>query len=150
MFFTFIVDGNALGHIRPSRDGVEWKTFKEVLQQSKSISDGLWSLGLRQKNTFGIYSMNSAEYTIFEYACYRHSMIVIPIYETLGSNVCGYIAKQAQLSAIYCDKINRLENIIKNVQDFQTVKHIIVGQKIPDKSAHLVDEVKAAGMQGLF
>ena len=89
-------------------------------------------IGLKPNNTFGIYSMNTPEYTIAEYACYRHSIVVIPIYETLGSNICAFIAKQAELSTIFCDNLDRVVNVLNNANDFQFLKNIIV--------SHLDDE----------
>ena len=76
--------------------------------------------------------MNTPEYTIAEYACYRHSIVVIPIYETLGSNICAFITKQAELSTIFCDNLDRVVNVLNNANDFQFLKNIIV--------SHLDDE----------
>ena len=88
------VDGLSVGNINSTRTGVDWVSFEVVLRRSKHFADGLLQLGIQPKATFGIYSINSAEYTMAEYSCYRHSIVVIPIYETLGSNVCVFIAKQ--------------------------------------------------------
>lgn len=94
MFSPLAVDGKAIGNINATRTGMDWISFETVLRRSKQFADGLLQLGLGPKSTFGIYSMNSSEYTLAEYSCYRHSIIVIPIYETLGSNVCAFISKQ--------------------------------------------------------
>lgn len=124
---TFVtVDGNCVGSINKARNGVDWLTFEQVLVRNKHFGDGLLQLGLKPKLTFGIYSMNTPEYTIAEYACYRHSIVVIPIYETLGSNICAFIAKQAELSTIFCDTLDRVVNVLNNASDFQFLKHIIV------------------------
>lgn len=106
--------------------GINWLTFNEVLTRNKYFADGLLHIGLEPKSTFGIYSINTPEYTIAEYGCYHHSIIVIPIYETLGSNICAFIAKQATLSAIFCDTLNRVESVLHNAKDFEYLKHIIV------------------------
>lgn len=92
--FFLVVNGNCVGNINSTRTGIDWLSFDVVLRRSKLFADGLLQLGLEPKSTFGIYSINSSEYTIAEYSCYRHSIIVIPIYETLGSNVCGFISQQ--------------------------------------------------------
>nr|XP_046919477.1 long-chain-fatty-acid--CoA ligase 5-like [Dermatophagoides farinae]XP_046919478.1 long-chain-fatty-acid--CoA ligase 5-like [Dermatophagoides farinae] len=120
------IDGNCVGSINKARNGVDWLTFEQVLVRNKHFGDGLLQLGLKPKLTFGIYSMNTPEYTIAEYACYRHSIVVIPIYETLGSNICAFIAKQAELSTIFCDTLDRVVNVLNNASDFQFLKHIIV------------------------
>lgn len=42
----------------------------------------------------GIYATNCVEYVIAEYACYNHSIVVVPLYDTLGPNACRYIINQ--------------------------------------------------------
>lgn len=142
------INGNCVGNINSTRTGIDWLSFDVVLRRSKLFADGLLQLGLEPKSTFGIYSINSSEYTIAEYSCYRHSIIVIPIYETLGSNVCGFISQQAKLTAILCDNLNRVDSVLKNVKEFGTLKHIIVAQAGEDLSSfeNLKTKVKSVGL----
>jgi len=44
----------------------------------------------------GIYLVNSPEYVVAEYGAYCHSLVVVPIYDTLGPNACAYIANQGK------------------------------------------------------
>ncbi|XP_017478681.1 PREDICTED: long-chain-fatty-acid--CoA ligase 5-like [Rhagoletis zephyria] len=75
-----------------------------------------------------------------EYSCYRHSIVVIPIYETLGSNVCVFIAKQAKLTAIFCDTLTRVDGVLKNVKECDTLKHIIVASAGSDAALQAMKE----------
>lgn len=131
---------------------MEWIRYSAVLKRTKWFSDGLLALGLAPKDTFGIYSTNSPEYSLAEYGCYRHSMIVIPIYETLGSNIAAFIAKEATLQAIFCDTLTRVEAILKNIKEFEFLKHIIVSAKNLDHNQNGADfevtkaKVKDAGL----
>ncbi len=63
------------------------------------FGDGLvGSLQQRPKaSIIGMYSINRMEYSIVEYGCYWHSMIIAPIYNTLGPDVCTFIANQGYL-----------------------------------------------------
>lgn len=61
-----VVDGKCVGNINSSRTGVDWISFETVLRRSKLFADGLLHLGLEPKSTFGIYSINSSEYTMAE------------------------------------------------------------------------------------
>lgn len=110
-----------------------------MLKRTKWFGDGLLAIGLQPKATFGIYSANSPEYSLAEYGCYRHSMVVIPIYETLGSNIAAFIAKEATLEAIFCDTLTRVEAILKNVKEFEFLKHIIVSSNNLDHNQHCAD-----------
>ncbi|KAH9400419.1 hypothetical protein TYRP_001984, partial [Tyrophagus putrescentiae] len=134
------IDGLSVGNINSTRTGVDWVSFEVVLRRSKHFADGLLQLGIQPKATFGIYSINSAEYTMAEYSCYRHSIVVIPIYETLGSNVCVFIAKQAKLTAIFCDTLTRVDGVLKNVKECDTLKHIIVASAGSDAALQAMKE----------
>lgn len=63
---------------------------------------------------------------IVEYACYRQSFVVVPVYDTLGANVCSYIANQVEMTTIACDNVTRISNIIEQADKFKTLKNIIL------------------------
>ncbi|UXI14985.1 hypothetical protein NH340_JMT00928 [Sarcoptes scabiei] len=121
------IDRKCLGRLNESKTEIDWISFDEVIRRNKYFGDGLIHIGVEPKSTFGIYSVNSPEYTITEHGCYRHSIIVIPIYETLGSNICAFIAKQAALSTIFCDDLKRVSDVLDCAIEFGgSLKHIIV------------------------
>ncbi|KPM04318.1 long-chain-fatty-acid-CoA ligase 5-like protein [Sarcoptes scabiei] len=121
------IDRKCLGRLNESKTEIDWISFDEVIRRNKYFGDGLIHIGVEPKSTFGIYSVNSPEYTITEHGCYRHSIIVIPIYETLGSNICAFIAKQAALSTIFCDDLKRVSDVLDCAFEFGgSLKHIIV------------------------
>lgn len=94
-----------MGSINKSRTDVDWITFEDALTRTKNFGSGLAHFGLKPQDTFGIYSANTPEYSISEYGCYRQSIIVIPIYETLGSNVCAFISKQGFYFYFYSQRL---------------------------------------------
>jgi len=54
------------------------------------------ALGLEPNpNTFvGIYSQNCPEWVLTEQGAYCFSMVIVPLYDTLGPDACAYIIKQ--------------------------------------------------------
>uniref|UniRef100_A0A915MSN2 long-chain-fatty-acid--CoA ligase n=1 Tax=Meloidogyne javanica TaxID=6303 RepID=A0A915MSN2_MELJA len=44
-----------------------------------------------QQTFVAIYAQNCPEWTILTLALIRHSMIVVPLYDTLGENAASYI-----------------------------------------------------------
>lgn len=93
----------------------------------KSFADGLLKLGLKPHSSrLGIYSTNSPEYIIAEYGSYHHSIVVVPIYDTLGTNVASFIANQAALEVVTVDKIERIETIVEQASTFTTLKHLVL------------------------
>ncbi|KAI2798292.1 hypothetical protein BLOT_013411 [Blomia tropicalis] len=146
--FTDKYDKKCLGRFNPKTQLVDWLTYDQVLTRSKHFSDGLLQLGLKPSNEscMGIYSINRPEYVISEYGCYNHSIVVIPIYDTLGANVASFIANQAEMTCITCDKTLRIDQIIEQASQFTTLKHIILmdSEQITDQ---LRDQVSTCGFQ---
>lgn len=93
-----------MGKINKSSETVEWLTYTQVLSRVKNFGDGLIQIGLKPgaKTFVGIYSTNCVEYVIAEYGCYNHSMIVVPLYDTLGPNACRYVINQG-LKHYFCN-----------------------------------------------
>ena len=140
--FIYKDNGSCLGRTNRQTNTVDWITYEEVLARSKHFADGLLQLGLKSKNqsSLGIYSANCPEYVIAEYGSYRHSIIVVPIYDTLGTNVASFISNQAELTCITCDKVDRIDRIIEQANKFTTLKHIVL------MNSHLVsDQLRAKG-----
>jgi long-chain acyl-CoA synthetase len=42
----------------------------------------------------GIYSQNCPEWILTEQGAYCFSMVIVPLYDTLGPDACAYIIKQ--------------------------------------------------------
>lgn len=106
---------------------VDWINYGDVVRRTQHISDGLLvQFGLQPRQSFiGIYSINCMEYTLIEYACYRHSLVIVPIYDTLGPNIASFIANQTELTIIACDNIERLDRILEQSKQFHHLKHLI-------------------------
>lgn len=43
----------------------------------------------------GIYSQNCPEWIMTEQAAYCYSMVIVPLYDTLGANACAFIVNQS-------------------------------------------------------
>lgn len=134
-------NGKCLGQVNREEKCVEYLTYAEVRTRMHHFADGLIRLDLQpKKSCLGIYAANSREYVIAEYGCYRHTLVVVPIYDTLGSNVCSYIANQAEMTTIAVDKLDRIEKIVEKASDYNTLKHIILM-----KSNLINDEIRDKG-----
>lgn len=100
--------GNCLGRIEQSTKSVSWWNYNSVMERVAHFGDGLYQLlggdefisGRKgEAACVGIYSANCPEYIIAEYGSYWHSLVVVPIYDTLGPNACSYISNQGNHSA---------------------------------------------------
>jgi len=63
------------------------------------------SLGLApgQQTLVGLYSQNCPEWILTEQACYSYSLVVVPLYDTLGPDACAYIINQAEINLVVCE-----------------------------------------------
>lgn len=63
------------------------------------------SLGLApgQQTLVGLYSQNCPEWILTEQACYSYSLVVVPLYDTLGPDACAYIINQADINLVVCE-----------------------------------------------
>ncbi len=74
-----------------------------------TISQQLGSLmihfGLKPSNEsfVGIFARNRPEWTMTEQACNMFSMVLVPLYDTLGKESLNFILEQTQLKIIVCD-----------------------------------------------
>jgi len=91
------------------RDGpnkpYQWLHYNETLLRAKNFGSGLVSLGLTpgQQTLVGLYSQNCPEWILTEQACYSYSLVVVPLYDTLGPDACAFIINQADINLVVCE-----------------------------------------------
>lgn len=87
----------------------QWLHYNEALLRAKNFGSGLIAHGLKPgANTFiGIYSQNCPEWVITEQATYCYSMVLVPLYDTLGPDACAFIINQAEISCVICEDDNK-------------------------------------------
>ncbi|MEQ2211034.1 Long-chain-fatty-acid--CoA ligase 6, partial [Xenoophorus captivus] len=59
---------------------------------------------------------------ISELACYTYSMVVVPLYDTLGANAIRFIINTADISTVICDKVEKAQVLLANVERKETPK----------------------------
>lgn len=98
-FFSIILDnGPCLGWRESYNKPYQWLHYNEALLRAKNFGSGLVAHGLQPgTNTFiGIYSQNCPEWILTEQAAYCYSMVLVPLYDTLGPDACAFIIKQGK------------------------------------------------------
>lgn len=88
--------------------------FNEALLRAKNFGSGLIALGLRPgPSTFvGIYSQNRPEWILFEQGCYCYSLVVVPLYDTLGPDACAFIIDQTEISVVVVEDDKKVNLIL--------------------------------------
>lgn len=94
--FAKIDNGPCLGWREDPTKQYQWMRYEEALLRAQNFGSGLVALGLKPgPNTFvGVYSQNSPEWVLSEHGLYSYSMVIVPLYDTLGPESCRYIINQ--------------------------------------------------------
>ncbi|KAF9998992.1 hypothetical protein BGZ80_002634 [Entomortierella chlamydospora] len=138
--------GDFLGS-RPIVDGVpqpyEWMTYARVQERMTHFGAGLLQLGLTTTSTFGIFSINRAEWTMSELAGYMYNLTSVPLYDTLGVSAIEFIVNQTQMSTIIASP-DKAAILLDLHSTLPTVKNIVVMGALEDS---LVAEGKDLGVK---
>jgi len=118
-------NGPCLGWREGSNKQYTWMRYEEALLRAQNFGSGLVSLGLQAgSNTLvGIYSQNCPEWVLAEHGLYSYSMVVVPLYDTLGPEACKYIINQASMTTVICETDEKCRSILNDPS--HCLKHII-------------------------
>lgn len=133
------VSGNLLGW-RPNSNGpYAWLTYNDVLVKAANVGAGLINVGQKPTNNthIGIYSQNNPKFFILEQACYMYSMVLIPLYDTLGPDAAKYIVNQAEISLVVCDKNSKLKTLLNQKSSMENLKTIVLMEDADSESLSL-------------
>uniref|UniRef100_A0A8C2Q0R1 Arachidonate--CoA ligase n=1 Tax=Cyprinus carpio TaxID=7962 RepID=A0A8C2Q0R1_CYPCA len=114
-------DGPFLGSRLPNQP-YKWLSYREVSSRAEHLGSGLLSQGCQPNpdQFIGVFAQNRPEWIISELACYTYSMVVVPLYDTLGPDAIRYIINTAEISTVICDKAQKAAVLLENVQRGET------------------------------
>ncbi|KRY16650.1 Long-chain-fatty-acid--CoA ligase 5 [Trichinella patagoniensis] len=142
-------NGPCLGYRKKMPDNSRpyvWMNFNDVIRRCNNLAQGLLSLGLKPggESFVGLYSINRPEWTIAEHACYAYSMVVVPLYDTLGKEAVSYIIEQTEMKVIICDTAKRAQSLIEIAPKHPQLRHVIIMDSFDDQ---LAEKAKANGIE---
>ncbi|CAF4439321.1 unnamed protein product, partial [Rotaria sp. Silwood2] len=125
-------DNRCLGYRVDNQSDYQWVTYDEVERAATEIGSALIHLGENQgQNTFiGIYAGNSVEWMTTALACHCHSMIYVPLYDTLGEAAIIHIMNQTSLKTVFIDRAENVLTLLKLVEQVSTLKRIVLTKKL--------------------
>ncbi|NWW92432.1 ACSL1 ligase, partial [Rhynochetos jubatus] len=114
-------NGPCLGFRKPNQP-YEWISYKEVSDRAECVGSALLHRGFKPSHVqyIGIFSQNRPEWVIIEQGCYAFSMVVVPLYDTLGTEAITYIVNKADLSLVFCDKPDKAKLLLTSVEKGET------------------------------
>uniref|UniRef100_A0A671L9Z2 Long-chain-fatty-acid--CoA ligase n=1 Tax=Sinocyclocheilus anshuiensis TaxID=1608454 RepID=A0A671L9Z2_9TELE len=139
-------DGPFLGSRLPNQP-YTWLSYREVLSRAELLGSGLLSQGCQPSpdQFIGVFAQNRPEWIISELACYTYSMVVVPLYDTLGPDAIRYIINRAEISTVICDKAEKAAVLLENIErgDTPGLKTIILMDVF---DAPLLEEAQKSGV----
>lgn len=85
------------GKLAPYR----WKTYKEVYEEVLIVGSALRASGAEPGSRIGIYGSNCPQWIMAMEACCAHSLICVPLYDTLGPGAVNYILEHAEIDFVF-------------------------------------------------
>ncbi|NXK92157.1 ACSL1 ligase, partial [Formicarius rufipectus] len=140
-------NGPCLGVRKPNQP-YEWISYKEVSDRAECVGSALLHRGFKPSHIqyIGIFSQNRPEWVIIEQGCYAFSMVVVPLYDTLGAEAITYIVNKADLSLVFCDKPDKAKLLLTSVEKGETpiLNTIVIMESF---GADLVERGKKCGVE---
>uniref|UniRef100_A0A8B9YWX6 Arachidonate--CoA ligase n=1 Tax=Buteo japonicus TaxID=224669 RepID=A0A8B9YWX6_9AVES len=95
------------------------RTVYDIFQRGVQVSNNGPCLGVRKPNQPYEW-ISYKEWVIIEQGCYAFSMVVVPLYDTLGTEAITYIVNKADLSLVFCDKPDKAKLLLTSVEKGET------------------------------
>ncbi|KAK2192643.1 hypothetical protein NP493_27g05007 [Ridgeia piscesae] len=118
---------NCLGWKPSKKAPYKWMTYNQVLERAEYIGSGIINKGIEPKNSsrIGLFCRNSPEYVITDLACATYSMVLVPLYDTLGPDTCTFIINQANIELVLCDERSRVMKLLRNKAETPNLKTVV-------------------------
>lgn len=78
-----------------------WKTYKEVYDEVLKIGSAIRACGAEPGARVGVYGSNCPEWIVAMEACNAHSLVCVPLYDTLGPGAVNHILDHAEIDFVF-------------------------------------------------
>ncbi|XP_011360573.1 long-chain-fatty-acid--CoA ligase 6 isoform X4 [Pteropus vampyrus] len=114
-------NGPCLGFRKPKQP-YQWLSYQEVADRAEFLGSGLLQHNCKActDQFIGVFAQNRPEWIIAELACYTYSMVVVPLYDTLGPGSIRYIINTADISTVIVDKPQKALLLLEHVERKET------------------------------
>ncbi|VDP10615.1 unnamed protein product [Heligmosomoides polygyrus] len=134
-------DGPCVG-TRGSDGQYRFRNYSEVLKDSCGFASAiLTDLGLQPGDRIGIYAQNRAEWLITALGCVQQSVIVVPLYDTLGADAAAFVVSQTEISVIVVDTMAKARNLASKKSLMPKLEMIVLMTQA-EFSNESIDEVR--------
>lgn len=79
----------------------KWKTYKQIYDEVLHIGSALRASGAKHGSRIGVYGSNCPQWIVAMEACCAHSLVCVPLYDTLGSGAVNFIISHAEIDFVF-------------------------------------------------
>uniref|UniRef100_A0A915AGU2 Long-chain-fatty-acid--CoA ligase n=1 Tax=Parascaris univalens TaxID=6257 RepID=A0A915AGU2_PARUN len=120
--------GQCLGYRPAPKQPYRFLTYTEVFQRGRDFGCALITkVGLTPGNEtrVGIYGKNRPQWFISAFGCVQQSIVIVPLYDTLGPEAVTYIIQQTEMSTIIVDTVEKAKKLLKR-EDLPLLVNLII------------------------
>ncbi|KAK6057693.1 hypothetical protein COOONC_04749 [Cooperia oncophora] len=142
-------DGPCVG-TRGSDGQYRFRKYSEVRMDSTSFASAIvGELNMKPGDRIGIYAQNRAEWLITALGCVQQSIIIVPLYDTLGADAASFIVSQAEISVVVVDSQLKAQNLASKKTLMPTLTDIVIMDK-EGVTEEFIEEMKTVGIRITF
>uniref|UniRef100_A0A9J2P5Q8 Long-chain-fatty-acid--CoA ligase n=1 Tax=Ascaris lumbricoides TaxID=6252 RepID=A0A9J2P5Q8_ASCLU len=120
--------GQCLGYRPAPKQPYRFLTYTEVFQHARDFGSALITkVGLTPGNEtrVGIYGKNGPQWFMTAFGCVQQSIVIVPLYDTLGPEAVTYIIQQTEMSTIIVDTVEKAKKLLKR-EDLPLLVNLII------------------------
>ncbi|XP_030549450.1 long chain acyl-CoA synthetase 1-like isoform X2 [Rhodamnia argentea] len=102
-----------------------WKSYEDVYGEVLHIGSALRASGAEPGSRVGIYGANCPQWAMAMEACSAHSLVCVPLYDTLGPGAVNFILDHAEISRVFVQDKKAKELLNPDCLSAQKLKSII-------------------------
>ncbi|GMJ01018.1 LONG-CHAIN ACYL-COA SYNTHASE 1, ECERIFERUM 8 [Hibiscus trionum] len=118
-----------------------WKSYKEVYDEVLHVGSALRASGAEPGCRIGIYGANCPQWIMAMEACGAHSLVCVPLYDTLGPGAVNFIIDHAEVDFVFVQDIKVKELLNPECGSTQRLKATVCFTSLTEE-----DNAKASQM----
>ncbi|XP_057439188.1 long chain acyl-CoA synthetase 1-like [Lotus japonicus] len=102
-----------------------WKTYKEVYDEVLHIGSALRACGAEPGSRIGVYGSNCPQWIVAMEACCAHSLVCVPLYDTLGAGAVNFIVDHAEVDFVFVQDKKVMQLLNPDCKSVQRLKAMV-------------------------
>lgn len=110
-----------------AKENKQWKKYssEDLITKTNSVSYGLMSLGLTDKDKVAIISNNRPEWNFCDYGSQQANLVTVPIFPTISNTDLTFILNHGEVTTIFISDKSIYTKLVAIEKEIPNIKHII-------------------------